>query len=83
MVSKKRKFCYVKQLSILFVVLIVIRTISSLQSNMIVRDDNIRELFNKPTEDILDKQLSDVPDYVGGYKVDSASSFTTIQKYYF
>ncbi|MHA1239536.1 MAG: hypothetical protein ACTSQU_01965 [Promethearchaeota archaeon] len=66
-------------MSILFVVLIVIGNISSFQSNMIVRDDNIQELFNKPTEDILDKQLSDVPDDVGGYKVDSASRFTTIQ----
>ena len=79
MVRNKRKIYYIRQLSILFVILIVIGNISSFQSNIIILDDINQEPFNKPTEDILDKQLSDVPDDVGGYNVESASSFTTIQ----
>ena len=79
MVRNKRKIYYIRQLSILFVTLIVLGNISSLQSDIIVLDDINQEPFNKPTEDILDEQLSAVPDDVGGYKVDGASSFTTIQ----
>jgi len=78
-VRNRRKFYYIRQLSILFVILIVIGNISSLQSNIIVREDINQAPFDKPTEDILDKQLSDVPDDVGGYKVDGASNFATIQ----
>ena len=79
MVKNKRKFIYIRHLSILFVILIVVGNISSFQSNIIVLDDTNQEQFNKPTEDILDKELSDVPDDVGGYSVEGASSFTTIQ----
>ncbi|TES94069.1 MAG: hypothetical protein E3J90_13290 [Promethearchaeota archaeon] len=79
MVMNKRKIYYIRQLSILFVILIVIGNISSFQSNIIVLDDINQEPFNKPTEDILDKHLSDLPDDVGGYSVEGASSFTTIQ----
>jgi len=79
MVRNKKKFYYIRQLSILFVVLIVIGNISSFQSNIIVLDDINQTPFDKPTEDTLGKQLSDVPDDVGGYNVESASSFTTIQ----
>jgi len=79
MVRNKKKIIYVKQLSILFVILIVIGNISNFQSNIIDLSDINQEQFNKPTEDTLDKELSDVPDDVGGYSVEGASSFTTIQ----
>ncbi|MHA1485719.1 MAG: hypothetical protein ACTSSC_00935, partial [Promethearchaeota archaeon] len=66
-------------MSILFVILIVVGNISSFQSSIIVLDDINQEQFNKPTEDTLGKELSNVPDDVGGYSVSGASSFTTIQ----
>jgi len=71
-VKNKRKFIYIRHLSILFVILIVVGNISSFQSSIIVLDDINQEQFNKPTEDTLGKELSNVPDDVGGYSVSGA-----------
>ena len=79
MVRNKKKLSYIKQISILSVVLIVIANILSTQSSIVVLDNFNQEPLNNPLEDTLNTHLSDVPDGVGGYSVLDASSFTTIQ----
>ena len=79
MVRNKKKLSYIKQISILSVVLVVIANILSTQSSIVVLDNFNQELLNNPLEDTLNTQLIDVPDGVGGYSVLGASSFTTIQ----
>jgi hypothetical protein len=79
MVKNKRKLSYIRQMSILTVILIVIGNISSFQSNIIVLDDINQESLNRPIEDPLHKHLSDVSDDAGGYSSINAANFNTIE----
>ena len=79
MVRINRRLGKVKLLSVISVVLIVIGNISSFQSDGVVLDSFKREPLNVPKDEKLNTQYSYVPEDVGGYTVDDASSFSTIQ----